>query len=91
MLIFLIKSMKKINIAIIAITLFTTIGFSQNLTRTDSISVQAKNKDIIRRHSLGSTLFLLGDFAPGDAPCFSPLDFGHHFKPEDLIIRKAIN
>jgi hypothetical protein len=29
------------------------------------------------RHSIGSSLFLLGNFAPGNPPCFFQLNYGN--------------
>lgn len=43
-----------------------------------------------QRFSIGSTLFLLGNFAPGDPPYFFQLNFGYEITPKDVLILEAI-
>ncbi|MBM3277218.1 MAG: hypothetical protein FJY95_03945 [Candidatus Handelsmanbacteria bacterium] len=43
-----------------------------------------------RNHHLGSTLFLLGNLAPGDSPYFFQLNYGYHFTPRDVVTTEAI-
>lgn len=72
------------------IAMFTTLAFSQDFTQTDSVSVQIEKQDINRRHSIGSSLFLLGNFAPGDPPYFFLLNYGYQLTQKDFIIVEAI-
>ncbi len=65
----------KIVLTIVILILFFTSAFS------GEISFQ---------HSIGSTLFLLGNFAPGDPPYFFQLNYGYQFAPEKIIIFEAI-
>ena len=67
-----------------------TLAFSQDLTQTDSVSVQIEKQDINRRHSIGSSLFLLGNFAPGDPVYFFQLNYGCQLTQKDFIIVEAI-
>lgn len=43
-----------------------------------------------RNHFVGSTLFLLGNLAPGDPPYFFQLNYGHHLTPRDILTAEAI-
>src|SRR4030043_800068 len=70
--------------------LSVTLAFSQDFTRTDSVSVQIEKQDINRRHSVGSSLFLLGNFAPGDPVWFFQLNYGYQLTQKDIIIIEAI-
>ena len=80
-------------IKIISITLviaiFTTMGFSQNLTKIDSVTNQMEKKDIYRRHSIGSSLFVLLNFFPEPAD-FYQLSYGYQFTQKDNMIVEAI-
>ena len=82
--------MKRLSLTILVITMLTTLGFSQNINQTDVGYAQTKNKDIIRRHSIGSSLFLLGNFAAGDSPYFFQLNYGYLLTPKDNLICEAI-
>jgi len=65
-------------------------AFSQELGKADSMSDQNEKQKINHRHSIGSSLFLLGNFAPGDHPYFFQLNYGYHITPKDSIIFEAI-
>ena len=82
--------MKKFSLTILVVTLLTTTSFSQSLAQGDEVSAQTKNKDIIRRHSIGSSLFLLGNFASGDPVYFFQLNYGYRVTPKDNLICEAI-
>jgi hypothetical protein len=56
--------------------LFGTLIFSQVFAQTDSKSTQIEKQAPDRRHSIGSSLFLLGNFAPGDPPYYFQLNYG---------------
>ncbi len=82
--------MKKLISVTLFLVMFATEGFNQNLTQADSLSAQTKNKDLIRRHSIGSSLFLLGNFAKGDSPYFFQLNYGYRLTPKDNLVCEAI-
>jgi hypothetical protein len=73
--------------AILALSI--TLAFSQDSTQTDSVSVQTEKQDINRRHSIGSSLFLLGNFLPGDPVYYGQLNYGYQFTRRDFILVEA--
>ncbi len=42
------------------------------------------------RHSIGSSLFLLGNFAPGDPPYFFQLNYGNRLSEKNVLFAEAI-
>jgi hypothetical protein len=68
---------------------FQTV-YSQDLTQTDSVSVQKEKQVLSRRHSIGSSLALLGNLAPGDPPHFFQLNYGYQLTRNAVIIAEAI-
>ncbi len=81
--------MKKLCLAILAIAISTTMGLSQNPTTIDSDTTQIEKKDTYRRHSIGSSLFVLSNFFPDPAD-FYQLSYGYQFTRKDKIIVEAI-
>jgi hypothetical protein len=73
--------------AILALSI--TLAFSQDSTQTDSVSVQTEKQDINRRHSIGSSLFLLGNFLPGDPVYYGQLNYGYQLTRRDFILVEA--
>jgi len=71
-------------------TLATMLAFSQVNTPTDSVSDQKEKQNINHRHSIGSSLFLLGNFASGDPVYFFQLSYGHQLTSKNKIIVEAI-
>ncbi|KAA3612016.1 MAG: hypothetical protein D8M58_19915 [Calditrichaeota bacterium] len=69
--------------AIIFLLLYS-LAFSQNI-QLDSTSVQTEKK-----HFIGSSLFLLGNFVPGDPPNYFQLNYGYQITPKDFILVEAI-
>jgi hypothetical protein len=72
--------------------LIITLAFTQDLTQSDSISVQVKKQDIIRRHSIGSSLFLLGnlpDIGSNRPVYYGQLNYGYLLNPKDYILAEA--
>lgn len=58
---------------------------------TSMVFCQTEQRDsVFRRHAIGSSLFLLGNFAPGNSPCFFQLNYGYQLTRKDLIIVEAI-
>ena len=72
--------MKKIISTTLAIAVFSTIAFCQT----------EKKDSTFRRHSAGSSLFLLGNFGPGDPVSFFQLNYGYRLTQKDNIIAEAI-
>jgi hypothetical protein len=62
--------------------------FSQDFTQTDPASVQLERQDINRRHSIGSTLLLLGNI--GDSVNFFQLNYGYRLTQKDNLIAEVI-
>jgi len=81
--------MKKLCLTTFVIVLFTALAFSQNLTTIDSATNQVEKKDIYRRHSIGSSLWVLANFFPEPAD-FYQLSYGHQFTRKDNMIVEAI-
>lgn len=69
-------------------TLSATLASSQDYTKTVQASVQQEKQNLNRRHSLGSTLFLLGNV--GDSVRFMQLNYGYRLSQRDNIIVEAI-
>jgi hypothetical protein len=66
-------SLKMVISIILIFALSVTLVFSQYSTQTDSVSVHPEKKDLNRRHSIGSTLLLLGNI--GDSVNFCMKSF----------------
>ena len=71
---------------ILILTMSVTLTFSQVSAQTDSSPVE--KQDVKKRHSVGSTLFLLGNI--GDSVRFMQLNYGYRLSPKDNIIVEAI-
>lgn len=67
-----------------------TLASSQVFSQTNSKSAQIEEQDINGRHSIGSSLFLLGNLVPGDPPHFFQLNYGYQLTQKDIIIVEAI-
>jgi hypothetical protein len=81
--------MKQLISTTLMIGIFTTLVFSQDFTQTDPVSVQTQKQEIIRRHSVGSTLFLLGNLE--DSVRFIQLNYGYQLSRKDFVIAEAIS
>ena len=76
--------------AVLALSI--TFAFGQASTQTDSVSVQVDKQGMNRRHSIGSSLFLLGNFLPGDPPYpvyYGQLNYGYQLTRKDFILVEA--
>jgi hypothetical protein len=72
--------------------LSVTMAFTQDLTHSDSVSVQVKRQDIARRHSIGSSIFLLGnlpDIGAERPVYYGQLSYGYLLTPKDNIVVEA--
>jgi len=76
-------------LSILIFILSITLAFSQDLTQTDSVSAQIEKQDLNRRHFIGSSLFVLGNFLP-EPPSFYQLNYGYQLTRKDVIIVEAI-
>jgi len=65
-----------------------TLAFSPVFAQTDYSSAQAEKQEVKKRHSVGSSLFLLGNI--GDSVRFMQLNYGYRLSPKDNIIVEAI-
>ena len=71
---------KNILTTLVIVVMFTTMTFSQT-----------ENQDFSdRQHSIGSSLFLLGNFAVKDPPNYFQLNYGYKLTRKDVIIVEAI-
>jgi hypothetical protein len=59
--------MKKFNLTILAMAMFATLAFSQNLSKTDSLASQKENPSVKYKHSMGASLFMLYNFSAESA------------------------
>jgi hypothetical protein len=66
-----------------------TIAFAKDFSQTDSLSVQADKQDVDLRHSIGSSLFLLGNIDTGDPVYYGQLNYGYRLTPKDNILVEA--
>ena len=82
--------MKKLFFTTLVIALFALQAFGQDYTPTDSLSVHIAKQDINRRHVVGSSLFLLGNFVPGNPVWFFQLNYGYQLTQKDFLIVEAI-
>jgi hypothetical protein len=80
--------MKKFISTTVFFILCITLAFSQDFTQTDPVSIQTQKQEINRRHSVGSSLFLLGNL--GDSVHFIQLNYGYQLSQKDFIIAEAI-
>jgi len=80
--------MKKLYLIPLSIALFAIQTFGQNLTKTDSFQVKKENNSLNQRHSIGSSLFLLGNI--NDSVNFFQLNYGYRLTPKDNIIAEAM-
>ena len=81
-------TMKKIISTTVMFALSFTLAFSQDFTRTDTVSFKTEKQVMNRRHSIGSSLFLLGNI--GDSVNFFQLNYGYQLTPKDFIIVEAM-
>jgi hypothetical protein len=70
------------------LTMFVTLAFNQVFGQTESSSALVEKQDVKYRHSIGSTLFLLGNI--GDSVRYIQLNYGYRLSPKDNIIVEAI-
>lgn len=67
-----------------------TAAWNQVFAQANSEFATAKPGVPERRHSIGSSLFLLGNLAPGDPPCFFLLNYSYQLTPKAILFAEAI-
>jgi hypothetical protein len=75
--------------AALVFTLSVVPAICQARTQADSVSTQIEKQKPDGRHSFGSSLFLLGNLAPGDPPYFFLMNYGYRLGRKDAIILEA--
>lgn len=80
----------KIALSALILSLPFTSAFSQDTMRANAASAQIETQDPTRHHSIGSTLFVLGNLAPGDPPHFFQLNYGYQLTRNEVLLAEAI-
>lgn len=73
---------------ILIFTMSVTLSFNQVFAQTGSSSVRSEKQNVKYRHSVGSSLLLLGNI--GDSVRYMQLNYGYRLTPKDNIIVEAI-
>ena len=73
-----------LGILIVILSITFTFNLAHADTSTDS------NRTRVDRHWIGSSLFLLGNFASGDSPYFFQLNYGKEISPKNAVFVEAI-
>jgi hypothetical protein len=81
-------NLNKATICLLIVLLASQLGSSEVFAVTPATDEQAA-QGIARRHSIGSTIFLLGNLAPGDPPRFYLLNYRYQLSPRDLVYAEA--
>ncbi len=81
---------KKSNLATLILTKLLMSVLGQDPVNRDSNPHKKKSEDILWRHSIGSSLFMLGNFAKGDKPNYYQLNYGYKLTSKDIINLEAI-
>ncbi len=76
--------MKKFNLTILAIVLFTVLAFSQNNTKPDSVTYKIEKKGVTYRHSIGASLWMIANFFP-DPGDYYLLTYGYQLTKKDRV------
>lgn len=80
----------KTKLLIFISALFVTLNEDQVFANADSQSPDVERTSPYGRQSLGSSLFLLGNLAPGDPPYYFLLNYGFQVNRNDFIFAEAI-
>lgn len=81
--------MKKLISTTVMIAVFTTLAFSQETTKTDSLSLNNEKQVVKWRHYVGSSLFLLGNIGDDFVKYFQ-LNYGYRLTQKDNLIAELI-
>lgn len=81
--------MKKLLLTTLVIAIFATLAFSQGATKNDSISVKKEKQNFNWKHSVGSSLFLLGNVGDDFVKYFQ-FNYGYRLTPKDNLIAEYI-
>jgi hypothetical protein len=82
--------LKSVITATVIFALSITLAFSQDYIRTDSVSVQPEKQDKNQRQSIGSSLFLLGNFGPGKPVYFFQFNYEYQLTQKEYILAEAV-
>lgn len=82
--------MKNLSLVISISIIFTTMAFSKNHSQTDSVSVQTEKQETFRRHSIGSSLWVIYDKLIEEPAGFYQFDYRYHLSQKDVFIVEAI-
>jgi hypothetical protein len=85
-----VKLRSTVSTVILALSITFAIGRAS--AEKDTVSAQAEKQGMNRRHSIGSSLFLLGNFLPGDPPYpvyYGQLNYGYQLTRKDFILVEA--
>lgn len=80
---------KRISSALIFLFVITA-ALNHVLAQTDAGAAQIGMPVPEKRHAIGSSLFLLGNLAPGDPVYFFQLSYGYQLTRQDIIFAEAI-
>ncbi len=70
--------------------LSVSLAFSQDITQTESVSVQTEKQEIFRRHHIGSSLFVSFNYFVEDPADYYQLSYGYHLTQKDVFKVEAI-
>ncbi len=80
----------KIALSTIVFCLYAGIAFGQHLSQNSSVLNQEDEHVHYQRHSIGSSIFLVGNLAPGDHPHYMQLNYGYRISENEAIVAEAI-
>lgn len=78
--------------AILTITMGVGVmfAFCQTASLTAFHRIVMPEKEVLLKHSLGSSVFLLGNLAPGDPVRFYQLNYGYQLTPKENVVVEAV-
>ncbi len=75
----------------VMIIVAATVGIhSQDPGQQKPDGGSVENENTFKPCSVGSSLFMFGNFVPGDPPYYGQLNFGYYFTPKDVLIVEGI-
>ena len=77
-------------LSLIYFALSCTLVFSQVSMQKDTVSFNNEVNDIDLKHSISSSLFLLGNIIPEDAVYAFQLDYSYQLTQKDVLIIEGI-
>ena len=83
----------KNTLIILILALSITLAFTKESVKSDSVSIHEKKQDILNRHYIGSSLFILGnlpDIGTQRPVNYGQLNYGYRLSPQAVILAEAI-